>query len=89
MLLADLGQRFLGSILTPGGSQRTGVFGGVGVADHHLLVAVAVALIPIKLQQRIDAIWSVVEIIQRFEQWGDADVVVDAGADISNGVTGS
>ncbi|MND65534.1 hypothetical protein D3C76_515720 [compost metagenome] len=37
MVSAHLHQVFLGAILSPGSGQGTGVFGRVGISDHHFL----------------------------------------------------
>ena len=50
-LVSEISQRFLGAILRPGRSKLARVFGGVRIANHDLLIAVAIFPVPRKIEQ--------------------------------------
>ncbi len=66
--LAGFDQRVLRLILRPAGGHHAGVFRRVGVADHHHLLALNKAAIPVDIQQLAHYVVSVVEVVKGFKQ---------------------
>mmetsp|Transcript_11030 Transcript_11030/g.25945 ORF Transcript_11030/g.25945 Transcript_11030/m.25945 type:complete len:218 (+) Transcript_11030:428-1081(+) len=54
ILLGNLYHLLLSGILCPASGETTGIFGGIGIADHHLLLALALSHVRGDLEQRID-----------------------------------
>ncbi len=66
--LAGFDQRVLRLILRPAGGHHAGVFRRVGVTDHHHLLALNKAAIPVDAQQLTHDVVSVVEVVEGFKQ---------------------
>ena len=71
MFLTHVHQRFLGAVLCPSGGELTGIFGGVGVADHHFLAVFRQGAVARQRQQLINHIPRVVQVVEGLEQRRD------------------
>ena len=68
--LAGFDQRVLRLVLRPGGRHHARVFCGVRIANHHHLLALDKAAIPVDVQQLGHDIVGVVQVVERFPNSG-------------------
>ena len=71
ILAGNVGKFLLGLVLGPGCHQLAGILGGIRIADHHFLPALAILPIPLNLVQRRHAVWSTTQVIQGLKQGHD------------------
>ncbi|SAI58689.1 Uncharacterised protein [Enterobacter bugandensis] len=76
--LAGFDQRILSLILRPGRRHHARIFRGVGIANHHHLLALNKAAIPVDVKQLGHDVVGVVQVVEGLKQRGDWQGVVDA-----------
>ncbi|VAL65508.1 Uncharacterised protein [Enterobacter kobei] len=76
--LAGFNQCILRLILRPGCRHHARIFGGVGIANHHHLLALNKAAIPVDVQQLGHHVVGVVQVIEGFKQRRHRQGIVDA-----------
>ena len=73
------GELFLGAVLGPGGAEKAGILGGVGIADHHFLAPGHSLPIERHRQQGRHGVLGVVQVIQSLKQRYHTHGLADPG----------
>ena len=71
ILAGNVGKFLLGLILGPRRHQLTRILGGIRVADHHFLTALAILPVPFNLVQSRHAVRRATQVVQGFKQRDD------------------